>query len=126
MRKYHPSKTPSPEEWLELDEGERLYLVQKYHIDSGVEFDDEGAEQIHSVIHTIIENQLAMRVVPVPATIAKLTTQGLSRHEAIHAVGAILSEDLFGIINNNQEQDVAKFNKRLNKLTAKRWRKGKW
>ncbi len=50
---------------------------------------EEGAENVHSVLHVIVENQLAMNAEPVPATIARLTRQGLSRHEAIHATGAV-------------------------------------
>ncbi len=52
--------------------------------------------------------------------------QGLSRHEAIHAIGAVLSEDMFDIIKNKQEHNFKKYRRRLDKLTAKRWRKGKW
>lgn len=125
MKNYHPSQTPPPEEWLELDESLRIDLVRKSHEAAGVEF-EEGAENIHSVIHVIVENQLAMKVEPVPATISKLTRQGLSRHEAIHAVGAVLSQDLFEIMKNNQEHNIKKYRRRLEKLTAKRWSKGKW
>jgi hypothetical protein len=125
MKIYHPSKTPSPEEWLELDESMRINLVKNSHAASGVEF-EEGAEVIHFVIHVVVENQLALKVNPVPETIAKLTRQGLSRHEAIHAVGAVLSSDLFVMMKNNQEHDIKKYRKRLDKLTAKRWSKGKW
>ena len=125
MENYHLSQTPSPEEWLELDESIRIDLVREAHEAAGVKF-QEGAENMHSVIHVIVENQLALNVEPVPATIAKLTRQGLSRHEAIHAIGAVLSEDMFEIIKNNQEHNFKKYRRRLDKLTAKRWRKGKW
>lgn len=125
MENYHPSKTPSPEEWLELDESLRNEFVLNSHKAAGIEF-EEGAENIHSIIHVIVENQLAMKVEPVPTTIAKLTRQGLSRHEAIHAVGAVLSEDLFDIMKNGQKHNIKKYRKRLDKLTAKRWSKGKW
>ncbi len=125
MENYHPSQTPSPEEWLELDESLRTDLVRKSHEVAGIEF-KEGAENIHSIIHVIVENQLAMNVEPVPTTISRLTRQGLSRHEAIHAIGAVLSEDLFEVMKNNQEHNIKKYRRRLDKLTAKRWNKGKW
>ena len=67
-----------------------------------------------------------MGVKPVPSTISKLIRQGLSRHEAIHAIGAVLSEDLFEIMKNGQEHNIKKYRRRLDKLTAKRWSKGKW
>ena len=126
MENYHPSQTPSPEEWLELDESIRNDLVRKAHEAAEIEFEEERAGNMHSVIHVIVENQLALKVEPVPATISKLTRQGLSRHEAIHAIGAVLSEDIFEIIKNKQEHNFKKYRRRLDKLTAKRWRKGKW
>jgi len=126
MENYHPSQTPSPEEWLELDESIRIDLVRKAHQAAGIEFEEERAKNMYSVIHVIVENQLALKVAPVPATISKLTRQGLSRHEAIHAIGAVLSEDMFEIIKNNREHNFKKYRRRLDKLTAKRWRKGKW
>jgi len=124
MEIYHPSKAPLAEDWLNLDEDIRIDLVKNSHELAGIEFEN-GAIDIHSLIHVIVENQLAMKVVPVPETIAKLTRQGLSRHEAIHAIGAVISEDLFEMMKNNQEHDIKKYRKRLDKLTAKRWRKGK-
>jgi len=125
MKIYHPSQRPSPDEWLELDESLRIDLVQKSHNAAGIEF-EEGAENIHSVIHVVVENQLALKVGNVPETMAKLARQGLSRHEAVHAIGAVISEDLFDMVKKNQEHDIKKYRKRLDKLTAKRWSKGKW
>lgn len=122
MKNYHPSQAPNSEEWLETDESIRLDLVKQCHELAGVEF-QEGAENMHAVIHVIVENQIALQVNPVPATVDKLVRQGLSRHEAIHAVGAVLSGDLFEIANNNQNHDIKCYRKRLEKLTAKRWKK---
>lgn len=126
MERYEPSQAPDPEEWQALDESERIELVQNYHREAGEEI-PEGGEKIHAVIHVVVENQLAMGVEPVPATIAKLTRQGLDRHEAIHAVGAVLSGDIFELLNGNEESwNHGRYRRRLEKLTAKRWRKGKW
>lgn len=47
------------------------------------------------MVHVIVENQISLKVDSVLETIEKLTRQGLDRHEAIHAVGAVLSEDIF-------------------------------
>ena len=126
MNIYHPSKTPSPGEWLELDELTRIDLVRKFHEASEAEFEEEQAKEVHSTIHVIVENQIALGVEPVPATIFRLMRQGLSRHESIHAVGAVLSQDLFEMLKQNKEHDIKKYRRRLDKLTAKRWNKGKW
>lgn len=126
MPTYHPSKAPDPEEWLEMDESIRIQTVLDSHLAAQVEF-EEGADTVHSVIHVIIENQVALNVEPVPSTIARLTRQGLSRHESIHAVGAVLADDIYKILEGSStEFNMMKYRRKLEKLTAKRWKKGKW
>jgi len=126
MNIYHPSQPPNPSEWLELDESIRIDLVRKSHEASEAEFEEEQAKEVHSTIHVIVENQIALGVEPVPATISRLMRQGLSRHESVHAVGAVLSQDLFEMLKEDKEHDSKKYRRRLDKLTAKRWNKGKW
>ncbi len=68
-----------------------------------------------------------MGVELIPETIAKLTRQGLDRHEAVHAIGAILSEDLFDMLKGNtKEFSSKKYRRKLEELTANRWRKGQY
>ena len=127
MQTYHPSKAPDPAAWLSIDESKRISLVKESHVAAQIEFEEDGAESIHAVIHVIVENQIAMNVDSVTGTIAKLTRQGLSRHESIHAIGAVLSEDIFNLLKGNtHEFNIKKYRKRLQKLTAKRWNKGQW
>jgi hypothetical protein len=126
MEKYDPFKSIDPEEWLELDEAERIELVRGFHEILEGEIPDD-ALSIHSSVHVIVENQLAMGVKFIPETIAKLTRQGLDRHEAIHAIGAIVSEDLFDMVKGNvQEFSPKKYRRKLEKITAKRWLKGQY
>jgi hypothetical protein len=126
MKEYDPFKPIDPEEWLELDEAERIELVRGFHENLEDEMPDD-ALSIHSSVHVVVENQLAMGVEFVPETIAKLTRQGLDRHEAIHAIGAIVSEDLFNMVKGNiQEFSPKKYRRKLEKITAKRWLKGQY
>lgn len=126
METYNPSTNPDPKEWKALDESEQLRLVQDYHAQMNEEV-TEGSEIAHAGIHVIVENQIATDVEPVPATISKLIRQGLSRHEAIHAVGAIICEDLYDLLHSREETwNLKKYRRRLEKLTAKRWSKGQW
>lgn len=127
MEYYKASHAPDSEVWLELDESLRIELVRE-SIGEDIEDDvPEDAEYLHATIHVVVENQLAMGVDPVPATMAKLIRQGLSRHEALHAIGAILSEDIFDLLQSNEKSwPESRYRRRLEKLTAKRWRKGQW
>ena len=124
MDVYDPEKTPDSIEWLELDEDARIDLVQAYHADANIELPDA---MLHAAIHVVVENQLALDVDPVSDTLERLQRQGLDRHEAIHAVGAVLSEDIASLLGGGQGQwNHNRYESRLNKLTAKRWQKGKW
>ncbi|MEJ2622113.1 MAG: DUF1841 family protein [Candidatus Thiodiazotropha sp.] len=126
MPEYKPSQPPDAEEWLEMDEAERIRLVSEFHDEEGDDLLD-GARELHSSFHVIVENQIAMKESLVSETIDKLTRQGLDRHEAIHAVAALLSEDIFDLYKGNIEKfDQKKYRRKLEKLTAKRWRKGQY
>ncbi len=126
MDKYNPNKPVDSENWLALDEALRIELVHDFHSELDVEMAVD-ALKVHSSIHVIVENQLAMGVDLIPETIAKLTRQGLNRHEAIHAIGAIISEDIFDVMKGNAEEfSPIKYRRKLDKITAKRWLKGQY
>ncbi len=126
MVTYSPLTQPDKDEWLESPEFDRIDAVRDFHESSiDDDFEEEGALAIHSSLHVIVENQLALGVEFIPETVAKLTRQGLDRHEAIHAIGAIISEDIFDIMRSEKTEFSAKqYRKKLEKITAKRWRKG--
>jgi len=86
------------------------------------------AIQAHAVIHVIVENQLALGMQDVAETLSRLVAQGLDRHEAVHAIGTLVTEDAFSLIRSesNEEWDQKRYQNRLEKLTAKRWRKGQY
>jgi hypothetical protein len=126
MDNYNPNKSVDAENWLALDEAIRIELVHDFHSELDLEMPAD-ALSVHSSIHVIVENQLAMGVDLISETIAKLTRQGLNRHEAIHAIGAIISEDIFDIMKGNTEEfSPIKYRRKLDKITAKRWLKGQY
>jgi len=125
VKVYKASIAPNPAEWLSLDEQLRLDLVVDY-VNKNENNIEEPAKRIHASIHVIVENQLALESEPTPKTYSRLRKQGLSRHEAIHAIGAVISEDMFEIMRGNKDQAFEKYKGRLEKLTAKRWKRGKW
>jgi hypothetical protein len=108
MKEYKVSNSPNPREWLELDETERLDLVVEF-----VKKNEKDIEiptmKIHASIHVIVENQLAMESEPTPETYSRLRKQGLSRHETIHAIGAVISEGMFEIMKGNKDQAMSRY-----------------
>lgn len=126
METYNPDEEIDAAAWLSLNENERIELVRQFHLLSDQDVSEDNILP-HSAIHVVVENQLAMGVEPVPETIARLIRQGLDRNEAVHAIGAIIAGDIFDILKGNvQEYSLVKYRRKLEKITAKRWRKGQY
>jgi hypothetical protein len=88
MLEYDPFVEPDPDQWLALDEQEQIDLVVAYHRRAGIRF---PREQAHAIFHAIVERQIADTELPVRGTAERLMSEGLDRHEAIHAIGSVLA-----------------------------------
>lgn len=121
MDKYNPDTTPDAQAWLELDETERLALVVEYHEQAGEELPNAP---LHAAIHAIVENQLAERYAPAVAALERLLRDGLDRHDAIHAIGAVLSELIWshGRGHHSGGGGGADYEQALSTLTPESWR----
>jgi hypothetical protein len=125
MWKYDPTVEPDAEEWGSLDEGEQIELVRQYHRRAKVKLPNAI---LHATIHTIVENQINLGdETPVRRTIDRLQAEGLDRHEAIHAVGLILAEHMYDLVQSPSEKKTQDPNlpywTSLEELTAENWRK---
>jgi hypothetical protein len=123
MKAYNPLKPPDPEEWLALDEQERLDLVENFHRRARIRLPNA---KMHAVFHAIVENQFALGdELPVKRTVQRLMSEGLDRHDAIHAVGSVL----IGHLNDLLAPPAAeigtdpnpRYHAELERLTAKDW-----
>jgi hypothetical protein len=118
---YDANDQPHSATWLELDENERVDAVMDYHC-RAVRVENL---ELHTMAHVVVENQVALgEATPVPATLNRLMQEGLDRHEAIHAIGSILMNIVFDVV---QEPDVggdinARYSRELATLTATGWR----
>ena len=132
MRKYDADQRPQPAAWLALDEHARIELVNAYH---RRHHPRTPRILLHSTFHAIVENQLAEGVPAVVETLDRLRAEGLSRHDAIHAIGSVLAMQLFDVVRGSQpaegEQqptDAPDLNgayaAELRNLTAATWRAG--
>lgn len=120
MKTYDPETAPDPVEWLALEESERVILVASFHRHAQIRLPDP---QIHAAIHSVVENQLAEKLQTVRETLERLKAEGLSRHDAIHAVGAVLVEHLNRLIRDKAApaDAVESYFQELRALTAKAW-----
>lgn len=123
MEEYDPDRDLAAEEWLDLDEQERMMLVEDYHRGQRIRMPNVAA---HAVVHAIVENQLALGGPVVVATFARLRGEGLDRHDAIHAIGSVLAGQVHSLLTNpeSQEQPNERYREALGKLSASEWRAG--
>jgi AmiR/NasT family two-component response regulator len=125
MNYYDPSKNIDATIWLAIDEGERLRLIEEYVSTEEDEIDD-SASSIHASAHSIVENQLALDEKDTVDAFARLRRQGIGRHEAIHAIAAVIFTNLNEASRDKDKDLLIRYKSRLRKLTAKRWLKGKY
>ena len=85
MEEYNPESAPESESWLELDEQERIALVETYHRVARIKLPNVTA---HGALHTTIETQIALNLEPVVRAVHRLRKEGLTRHDAVHATGS--------------------------------------
>jgi hypothetical protein len=123
MQNYDPLEPPDPEEWQATDEQERIDLVESFHRRARVRLPNA---KMHAVLHVMVENQIALGdEIPVKRTVQRLISEGLDRHDAIHAVGSALVghlSDLLGRADGGVGADSNRpYYTALDQLTAKSW-----
>jgi hypothetical protein len=121
MLRYDPHQHIDPKAWNAVDEFDRIESVQAYHRRNRIRLPNE---RLHAVIHTIVENQVALGDAhPTHAVLSRLMEEGLDRHEAIHAIGSVLSDQILAVVKEEHDGDLnAEYAERLNRLTAESWR----
>ena len=124
MEAYNPERTPDPESWLELDEQERIDLVETYHRVARIKLPNVTA---HASLHAIVENQIALNLDPVVRAMHRLGKEGLTRHDAVHAIGSVVAVHLFDSVKTNQNDDAAASARHyaaVERLSAASWCRG--
>ena len=123
MERYDPEIAPNPSEWLELDEHERLTLVEYYHRNARIRI-PSSARRLHAVLHVAVENQLAANDEPVVRALSRLRNEGLSRHDALHAIGSVIAVQVYGILQRpegHKDTVRADYYAAIERLTVKTW-----
>jgi len=121
--RYDPHKHINSDAWLALDESKRAQLVVQYHRQRHIRVPNKT---IHALIHVIVENQIALGdAFPAKGVLLRLMREGLDRHEAIHAIGSVLSETFFTTMNGKTVSGGlnAHYVEKLRALSADSWRR---
>jgi hypothetical protein len=124
IRTYDPLTEPNSREWLAMDEQQRIDLVLAYHRDAGL---GGPRDKAHAVFHVIVESQIADDELPVRRTAQRLMSEGLDRHDAIHAIGSVLAGSINDRLrkadlgNQPDEDPNEAYFAELEALTAEEW-----
>jgi hypothetical protein len=83
------------------------------------EIEIDGVNPIlHIMAHQTVQNQLAQDYPKeVRPTIEKLMQQGYPRHEAIHAVGSLVMDEIWHVMKQKRPFDEARYQHGLRELT---------
>jgi hypothetical protein len=123
LTEYDADVAPAAADWLALDEAERVQLAEAYHRRLGI---DHPQLKLHATIHAVVENQVASREVEVLDAFARLQKEGLTRHEAVHAVGLVVVEHMVEVFKSKTgagTSPVTPYGERVRQLTAEVWRR---
>jgi hypothetical protein len=107
MERYDPDIPAPGDDWLRLEERQRVVLVEGYHRDARVPL-PKSARTPHAVLHVIVENQLAKNDERVASAVTRLMGQGLTRHEAIHAIGTVIAGITYDLRNLGDAPDAVR------------------
>lgn len=120
MNRYNPNRAPVPAKWLALDEQVRIGLAETFHREAKVKLPNR---HIHAVFHAIIENQIAENLPSVVQAMARLTAEGLTRHDALHAIGSVLVHYLSELHQGDSPGATGHgdYNSAIDQLTAASW-----
>lgn len=119
--RYDLQTTPDPNEWLALDESQRLERVSAYHWRTRARLPNV---QLHAAAHVIAENQLAEGMADVGDRLERLLTEGLDRREAIHAIGSVLVGQVWELMRQGAKtSELPKpYLQALRALTVRSWK----
>jgi len=121
---YDPETAPDPEMWLAHDEQERIQLIEDYHRAAHIKLPNL---KVHAAFHAVAENQLAEGLEPVARAMERLTREGLSRHDALHAIGSIVADHVYEAMTTKDADfdntAQARYNAAVERLTAKEWQR---
>ena len=126
MMRYNPGGALDAKAWLELDDKTRANLAESAHVAPESWHPSGGISRMHATLHAVVETQIALES-PARDTLVRLLREGLHRHEAVHAIGAVLIDHVVAAARPGgpKLEDVdPSLLRNLASLTARRWQSG--
>ncbi len=102
---YDVTAPPSAEEWLAMDEAERIHAVEEAHRRTRSPAGQNPT--VHATIHVIVENQLAEGYHPAVAAYARFRAAGIDRHVTVHALASVVTQQMMAVAEQQETYDEA-------------------
>jgi hypothetical protein len=126
---YDPDRGPDPEEWLDLEQEERVAAIQAWagrqdHTPAAATAGKVANQRVYAVMLATVETQVAQGdELPVAAALGRLIDQGMSRREGVHALATVLAERTYDTFYGGAVDDPeAAYFADLATLTPESWR----
>ena len=119
--KYDPMKPPLKSRWLALDGSDRIAQVKKYHREQKIEV---PSVTLHATLHVIVENLLAEGIPDAVETMRRLQSEGLNRHQALHAVATAVAHYMHDKVSALASHEIANTEECLRlirEMTIEKW-----
>jgi hypothetical protein len=103
---YDFENPPPAEEWLAMDESERILTVEEAHARTRAAVGSNP--NAHASIHVVVENLLASAHAPVVAAYERFRAAGIDRHTTVHALASVVTQHIMAVLEQrpgfNQEE----------------------
>ena len=120
---YDAAISPASKRWLHADEGERIEAILAFHRGRKGTHPETPNPRVHAIMHLLVENQVAANDPPeTKAAFERVIRAGCSRHEAIHAVGSVLAQEMYAVLKEERPFDRERTARALKVLSPEEWR----
>jgi hypothetical protein len=103
MTSYDVANPPPPEEWLAMDENERIRAVEEAHHRTRSPVGQNP--RAHATIHVMVENQLAEGLEPAVRAYDRFRAAGIDRHTTIHALASVVTQHMMAMLEGQKSID---------------------
>lgn len=113
---YDADRAPEPRAWKDATQEERLRAVEAHHRALTLPHPPTPKARVHAALHIVVEDQLAAAAPPeVRRAVERLVAAGLTRHDALHAVGRVAADALDAALSGGRF-DAAAYARALDSL----------
>jgi hypothetical protein len=102
---YDVANPPPAEEWLEMDEGERILVVEEAHRRTRAPIGQNATA--HATIHVVVDNRLAAGDAVVVAAYDRFRAAGIDRHTTVHALASAVTRHMVAVLEQHEGFDQA-------------------